>query len=150
MVCVCRLYRFFLMRRRPPRSTRTDTLFPYTTLFRSPILDTIGSHQVFPEQRARTQDRTIKEQSRTWSSSQPGGQYTRSKTALLAWAVYLAVDVGYRMTDRVHVSCSRQPALKRDKEMFRTIGWREDSAGPLPFACVNRSFVRSSHTSKAQ
>src|SRR3546814_3789381 len=30
---------FFLMIRRPPRSTRTDTLFPYTTLFRS-----AGSH----------------------------------------------------------------------------------------------------------
>src|SRR3546814_3475014 len=28
-------YVFFLMIRRPPRSTRTDTLFPYTTLFRS-------------------------------------------------------------------------------------------------------------------
>src|SRR3546814_19730171 len=26
---------FFLMIRRPPRSTRTDTLFPYTALFRS-------------------------------------------------------------------------------------------------------------------
>src|SRR3546814_3212828 len=25
------------MRRQPPRSTRTDTLFPYTTLFRSPL-----------------------------------------------------------------------------------------------------------------
>src|SRR3546814_4540711 len=30
-----RLYFFFLMILRPPRSTRTDTLFPYTTLFRS-------------------------------------------------------------------------------------------------------------------
>src|SRR3546814_12534014 len=29
---------FFLMIRRPPRSTRTDTLFPYTTLFRSDVL----------------------------------------------------------------------------------------------------------------
>src|SRR3546814_1727241 len=29
------LFCFFLMIRRPPRSTRTDTLFPYTTLFRS-------------------------------------------------------------------------------------------------------------------
>src|SRR3546814_1054896 len=28
------------MIRRPPRSTRTDTLFPYTTLFRSSLLDT--------------------------------------------------------------------------------------------------------------
>src|SRR3546814_12950808 len=31
---------FFLMIRRPPRSTRTDTLFPYTTLFRSALDDT--------------------------------------------------------------------------------------------------------------
>src|SRR3546814_16616891 len=30
-------YFFFLMIRRPPRSTRTDTLFPYTTLFRSAV-----------------------------------------------------------------------------------------------------------------
>src|SRR3546814_12533197 len=34
LVVVC-LFVFFLMIRRPPRSTRTDTLFPYTTLFRS-------------------------------------------------------------------------------------------------------------------
>src|SRR3546814_10632351 len=33
------LYFVFLMIRRPPRSTRTDTLFPYTTLFRS---DNVG------------------------------------------------------------------------------------------------------------
>src|SRR3546814_562819 len=39
--CTLRYYRvilsffFFLMIRRPPSSTRTDTLFPYTTLFRS-------------------------------------------------------------------------------------------------------------------
>src|SRR3546814_13357237 len=31
----CCFLLFFLMIRRPPRSTRTDTLFPYTTLFRS-------------------------------------------------------------------------------------------------------------------
>src|SRR3546814_11957925 len=41
MCCVGLCYRssvaifFFLLIRRPPRSTRTDTLFPYTTLFRS-------------------------------------------------------------------------------------------------------------------
>src|SRR3546814_11503966 len=39
MLCMCysQLFVsfFFLMIRRPPRSTRTDTLFPYTTLFRS-------------------------------------------------------------------------------------------------------------------
>src|SRR3546814_20248530 len=37
---------FFLRIRRPPRSTRTDTLFPYTTLFRSkadPLMAVIGT-----------------------------------------------------------------------------------------------------------
>src|SRR3546814_16995988 len=41
------LYVFCLMIRRPPRSTRTYTLFPYTTLFRScaddqPVEDLVG------------------------------------------------------------------------------------------------------------
>src|SRR3546814_20418998 len=35
---------FFLMIRRPPRSTRTDTLFPYTTLFR-PLKRRVVSRQ---------------------------------------------------------------------------------------------------------
>src|SRR3546814_14716646 len=35
LVFICVFLFFFLMIRRPPRSTRTDTLFPYTTLFRS-------------------------------------------------------------------------------------------------------------------
>src|SRR3546814_5307795 len=48
-LCLCLLFLvslsffFFLMIRRPPRSTRTDTLFPYTTLFRS--------HLIFEEHR---------------------------------------------------------------------------------------------------
>src|SRR3546814_1425223 len=36
MIIVCGWF-FVLMIRRPPRSTRTDTLFPYTTLFRSSV-----------------------------------------------------------------------------------------------------------------
>src|SRR3546814_14628239 len=37
----------FLMLRRPPRSTRTDTLFPYTTLFRSALAAPIApTHRV--------------------------------------------------------------------------------------------------------
>src|SRR3546814_15854298 len=42
---------FFLMIRRPPRSTRTDTLFPYTTLFRSRLaplfVQQLGLYEVF-------------------------------------------------------------------------------------------------------
>src|SRR3546814_11250159 len=39
----------FLMIRRPPRSTRTDTLFPYTTLFRS-----LSLYGEWPDFRPRT------------------------------------------------------------------------------------------------
>src|SRR3546814_9585783 len=38
LIYVILYYVFFLMIRRPPISTRTDTLFPYTTLFRSLII----------------------------------------------------------------------------------------------------------------
>src|SRR3546814_8163245 len=37
---------FFLMRRLPPRFTRTDTLFPYTTLFRSDVARDDGAQCV--------------------------------------------------------------------------------------------------------
>src|SRR3546814_14610150 len=39
---------FFVMIRRPPRSTRTDTLFPYTTLFRS-SMEIVAEGLAFPE-----------------------------------------------------------------------------------------------------
>src|SRR3546814_16716211 len=42
---LCFLFCFFLMIRRPPRSTRTDTLFPYTTLFRSHRRAAVGARQ---------------------------------------------------------------------------------------------------------
>src|SRR3546814_12885055 len=41
LVCVF----FFLMIRRPPRSTRTDTLFPYTTLFRFDRARLLDAHR---------------------------------------------------------------------------------------------------------
>src|SRR3546814_20624331 len=44
---------FFLMIRRPPRSTRTDTLFPYTALFRSVPPRCAPSHRAAFEQHYR-------------------------------------------------------------------------------------------------
>src|SRR3546814_16193980 len=50
---------FFLMIRRPPRSTRTDTLFPYTTLFRAEaggaeaVLPAVDLAQVAAQQRTQ-------------------------------------------------------------------------------------------------
>src|SRR3546814_18809185 len=44
---VCLSYFFFLMIRRPPRSTRTDTLFPYTTPFRSKSFRAVTARATF-------------------------------------------------------------------------------------------------------
>src|SRR3546814_4713937 len=56
---------FFLMIRRPPRSTRTDTLFPYTTLFRSPTIVELASEE-------KIKKRIILSQSKILSSAQLG------------------------------------------------------------------------------
>src|SRR3546814_14828662 len=45
-LCFC----FFSMHPRPPKSTRTDTLFPYTTLFRSVDGTFPDYHRVMPTQ----------------------------------------------------------------------------------------------------
>src|SRR3546814_17801656 len=37
------------MKRRPPGSTRTDTLFPYTTLFRSPLVKAATGEEISAE-----------------------------------------------------------------------------------------------------
>src|SRR3546814_18891535 len=51
---VCLLV-FFLMILRPPRSTRTDTLFPYTTLFRSQApRSTFAQHALVAQARVTT------------------------------------------------------------------------------------------------
>src|SRR3546814_21128957 len=47
---------FFVMIRRPPRSTRTDTLFPYTTLFRSAFLPKFAAYVNWPPSVIRAPD----------------------------------------------------------------------------------------------
>src|SRR3546814_18731902 len=66
----------FLMIRRPPRSTRTDTLFPYTTLFRSLTV------RVAPQ--ASLHDRLILiDGSEAWSAHQSfNGMAQRSHTSI--------------------------------------------------------------------
>src|SRR3546814_19805789 len=50
------------MIRRPPRSTRTDTLFPYTTLFRSLILDVDTNGGIEPAEAVRLAARILRDQ----------------------------------------------------------------------------------------
>src|SRR3546814_10064154 len=56
MYCLAILFFFLLMIRRPPRSTRTDTLFPYTTLFRSTVRGNLLGHQL-----RRANDKVLRE-----------------------------------------------------------------------------------------
>src|SRR3546814_12336496 len=86
IIDVLRLF-FFLMIRRPPRSTRTDTLFPYTTLFRSVTLtedrETIAFWAI-PKGRKLEEPyyidaRCMKSLHSWWTYQREGGQSFRSE-----------------------------------------------------------------------
>src|SRR3546814_16324534 len=109
MVLIVFLF-FFLMIRRPPRSTRTDTLFPYTTLFRSRRMS--GSpipawwadrgpswsdrqwlrqehatcrlpHAAKPKACCRTCNRPVRPTNRSWLGNCPCREYARHRYWLL-------------------------------------------------------------------
>src|SRR3546814_2488789 len=63
------------MLRRPPRSTRTDTLFPYTTLFRS---DAVAHHRT-------TSPRTIVDAGRNCQATRVGIRHDRSSRRWPLW-----------------------------------------------------------------
>src|SRR3546814_10754953 len=68
---------FFLRIRRPPRSTRTDTLFPYTTLFRSlELVRKVSLHYLVFECLA---ERTIARETLTRSKNPDLGYSPRSE-----------------------------------------------------------------------
>src|SRR3546814_19574588 len=75
----------FLMRLRPPISTRTATLSPYTTLFRSPYAPGFQAHRQCPRRRrakppARTTTRpTEQQQEGGWALSHPHARDFRSE-----------------------------------------------------------------------
>src|SRR3546814_13165230 len=63
------------MIRRPPRSTRTDTLFPYTTLFRSGHRSRYAERQ--GEQSREASDGSRKPVDRRWNTGQRTSQAER-------------------------------------------------------------------------
>src|SRR3546814_7437389 len=82
------------MIRRPPRSTRTDTLFPYTTLFRSQVADA-ALRDVRPNRRVIELDRSQPEFVQTF------GQYLDKRIS------QQRIDRGRRMLD-THASLFRR------------------------------------------
>src|SRR3546814_3536159 len=64
---------FFLLTRRPPRSTRTDTLFPYTTLFRSPERELRWRGSRSPSSQRAEGEGHIEQQLRLWRHQRQSG-----------------------------------------------------------------------------
>src|SRR3546814_14498335 len=95
-ILVC--FFFFLMIRRPPRSTRTDTLFPYTTLFRS------GGAEAARE--------TLKD---WWLAHWPALERAIGAAAVQSWLLPLvpASDDGRRLTLRSEEHTSELQSLMR-------------------------------------
>src|SRR3546814_19507058 len=97
---------FFLMIRRPPRSTRTDTLFPYTTLFRSTYTlskdaKTAATLSAFVKQRAQDEGpfklstwRTYLPESAGGKPKSGGGTSGNLKRMLPLVARYMRAKVG--------------------------------------------------------
>src|SRR3546814_3268993 len=79
--CTVSLF-FFVMIRRPPRSTRTDTLFPYTTLFRSGTLGNLQDGEHCPlilfRQKALRRHAEDSSREREHADEQHYGQHTDS------------------------------------------------------------------------
>src|SRR3546814_3953756 len=75
------------MRRRQPRSTRTDTLFPYTTLFRSMfrvLLGEVGRMPQMAELVIRSNDMFAVGIERVVLAAQEGGQFRQNSAAAVA------------------------------------------------------------------
>src|SRR3546814_5883060 len=115
------------MRRRPPRSTRTDTLFPYTTLFRS-LMDV--ELNGWKEYRVRSKRHDL--DLNATSGHDPGdfGKLLTFKDFSLGHQ-----EAGARATGHI------------DGIPFNGVGLRDRSFGPRPMVGVGRS---EEHTSALQ
>src|SRR3546814_19707004 len=91
---LCELFFFVLMRRRPPRSTRTTPLVPYTTPFRS-IGDTalnqhglvvLGRHCLLRGDEARADIGQVRAQNRGRADDRAGGYRARQHNRAVAHA----------------------------------------------------------------
>src|SRR3546814_20796580 len=84
------MFFFFLMIRRPPRSTRTDTLFPYTTLFRSAIS---GGRMTLPERQLANAIRALAMDAvQAANSGHPGMPMGMADVATVLYSDYLKFD----------------------------------------------------------
>src|SRR3546814_3281131 len=116
------------MIRRPPRSTRTDTLFPYTTLFRSPAAALPAPGRPTPSRRWRAAARRRYSGWRRGMADAPGPEYLLP----LPLAVHLAHH-------------GRQIAGEAERQPAPRIVVERDGAGAHPGRDRKSTRLNSSH-----
>src|SRR3546814_14553047 len=124
------------MIRRPPRSTRTDTLFPYTTLFRSLAPPAIEDIDELKQQRARSreQHRPLERRRVIAPEDRGGGRRTPAGKAHLLGAG--ALDLDRRRSARAAkvAQAAREQVSSEERRVgtecvsSRTVRWSSDHA----------------------
>src|SRR3546814_13041824 len=128
---------FFLMIQRPPRSTRTDTLFPYTTLFRSaaapPDLKHRAQALADEAQAARESEAAAVAALR---EGEQGAQVADRKLADANEALSVAREA------RAGAAARAEALEARRQEMNRIAGERFECPPPLPPGQIDRTSCR--------
>src|SRR3546814_17632805 len=110
------------MIRRPPRSTRTDTLFPYTTLFRS--LHRVHVLDVFGQQLAVEADGRHRQGDEAGEGAEAEQLYKEDREDHLLEAARQREHATAAVVDRRGCQVARRPAADRDRD-----GYADDLRG---------------------
>src|SRR3546814_3223320 len=109
---------FFLRIRRPPRSTRTDTLFPYTTLFRSRLRSSPSMQTASGRSTSSTSVPSKSMQRLASTTSPAGGRGSANGTAFVAMRLSLP-DEGEerqgRRLEKIGRAHDRTPATNANR-----------------------------------
>src|SRR3546814_8752558 len=116
---------FFLMIRRPPRSTRTDTLFPYTTLFRSCSAYRLAAHYRRAAQGSEACRNHAHLERKVNPPAQKIGHFVMDDTLPEGKVSYMTVCGSLR----------RQSVSPRNGSLAQTLYWRS-SIGAGAFAAI--------------
>src|SRR3546814_4141539 len=101
------------MRRRPPRSTRTDTLFPYTTLFRSVLLNNDLSAGIPDILKGITQD-VVPSPNVGWHMRQKSNHFGFYREVAREFAEVAGIDPW--LVDPLFRNCGQINFMKREGE----------------------------------
>src|SRR3546814_20249165 len=117
------IFFFFLMIRRPPRSTRTDTLFPYTTLFRSQmhLLPPKCHHQASSS--SRDSDQHSQGRRRVWRG------LARTPTPTSFWYKSSSRSIFCHDSQTVRLAIVSQETTMQRHAPF---GWTDRKLGQVP------------------